>query len=66
MKTEYVYKVSKDGKICPWFTAKTEQDCWGFLYHKEAFGLDKEYTYSKAQLKYQGFKVHKFKLVEVK
>jgi len=66
MKTEYVYKVSKDGKICPWFTAKKESDCWAFLYRRESYGLDKEYSPTKKQLIKDGFRTHKFKLVEVK
>ena len=63
-KITHIYKPAYKGNIKHFIAFATEKDCWGQIIDDERYGLEREYTPKKKDLKRDGWTVVKYKLVE--
>ena len=63
-KITHIYKPACKGEIKHFIAFTTEADCWEQIIDDERYGLEREYTPTKKQVKADGWTVVKYKLVE--
>jgi hypothetical protein len=60
----HIYKPAYKGKIKHFMAFTTEADCWEQIRDDERYGMEREYTPTKKQVKADGWTVVKYKLME--
>lgn len=59
---DYVYRPHDDEREHIWAAFGTEKDAWDYLKEQTAFGLEREYSHTKKELRARNYGVNRYRL----